>query len=82
MIFVEFSEFSDRKELRGFDRMTSCMANEHLKHSTSKSYLTDRIFKLTLIHAPLILSDSLNSMNSLNIHHIWGKYPLNLVASE
>ena len=36
---------------------------EHLYHSTSKSQVTDRIFKLSLIHELLILSDSLKSVN-------------------
>ena len=57
MIFAEFNEFSDKKESKGFDRMTSVVANEHLKHSTSKSHLTDMIFKLTLIHASLIFAE-------------------------
>ena len=38
------------------------MASEQLNHSTSKLHLTDIIFKLTLIHAPLILSDSMEAV--------------------
>ena len=34
--------------------------SEYLNHSTSKPQVIDMIFKLTLIHAPLFLSDSLN----------------------
>ena len=60
MIFPEFIKYSDRKELKGFDQMTCHVTSEHLNHSTSKPQVTDMIFKLTLIHAPLFLSDSLN----------------------
>ena len=54
MIFAEFSEFIDKKESKGFNRVTSHVESEHLDHSS-------------LIRAPLNLSDSLNS---LNFHYI------------
>ena len=34
---------------KGFDYVTSCVRSKHLNQSTTKSKVTDRIFKLTLI---------------------------------
>ena len=65
VICAEFNEFSDKKESKGFDRVTSHVARGNFNHSPSKLKVPDKIFKLSLIHAPLI-----EFMSSLNFHYI------------
>ena len=74
MVFAEFSEFTDKNKSKGFNWVTSHVASVHLNHSTSKSQLTDVIFKLTLIHVPLVLSDLLNLLKTLMSSIMWSEF--------
>lgn len=54
LIFNEFSYESNQKS-KWLDLVTSGMASEHLNHLTTKAQMTNRIFKITLIHGSVIL---------------------------
>ena len=55
-VFSEFSEFSDKKylSLKGVPTCQILCKRPSCYHGTSKTHVSDRIFKLTPIHALVI----------------------------
>ena len=74
-VFTEFSDnfFSKNKKRLLYSNPGPLPKRQRWYHIATKTHVRERIIKLTLIHASVILSVSLNSLNSVKIGSIQGK---------